>query len=357
MSDRDRHMGDDTNPEVNLEAVLERALDPGEVAEIMRLDQALAEVDLGRTPDLDPTEDPELFSLVAAARKVDASFEAVTTTRAFNSFHHRSRNAILHTLEAERPVPLRERIRVVVAAAAGIAAVAISVATLGGPALDSLRGDPAETGTPGAQVSVANLTHVQTQEQLDRLSAAVDGLRNRALSGQSLSSAQLHEFTENAARVADSIERQPDTVSPEAVRTYMERTQAAQEALSSGQFEPGAEDAAVAAQRAAEDGLVVASRYLGGEGGADGDPLPGSTATATASATLTETAEPTTTPTSTGTATATGTPTATPSGTATTTPSVTPTATPSATPTSTGTATGTATPRASSTPNTPPTIE
>ena len=50
MSDRDRHMGDDTNPEVNLEAVLERALDPGEVAEIMRLDQALAEVDLGRTP-------------------------------------------------------------------------------------------------------------------------------------------------------------------------------------------------------------------------------------------------------------------------------------------------------------------
>ena len=117
----------------------------------------------------------------------------------------------------------------------------------------------------------------------------------------------------------------------------MERTQAAQEALSNGQFEPGAEDAAVAAQRAAEDGLVVASRYLGGEGGADGDPLPGSTATVTP----TGTAEPTETPTSTGT------PTSTPTGTATTTPSVTPTANP----------TGTPTPRASSTPNTPPTIE
>lgn len=355
MSDHDRQSGNGTpeaHREVNLDAALERALDPGEVAEIMRLHQALAELDRGRMPDLDPTEDPELFSLVSAASQVDASFEAVTTTRAFNSFHHRSRNAILHTLEAERPVPLRERIRVVVAAAAGIAAVAISVATLGGPVLDSLRDD--DDGAPGAQVTVANLTHVQTQEQLDRLSAAVDGLRNRALSGQSLSSAQLHEFTENAARVADSIERQPDTVSPEAVRAYMERTQAAQEALTNGQPEPGAEDAVVAAQRAAEDGLVVASRYLGGEGGADGDPLPGSTAAATETP---DTTEPTTTaePTETGT----DTPTSTPTDTATPAGSATPTQTSTATPTdtATGTAPGTATPRPSATPNTPPTLQ
>lgn len=340
----DQHEREEIPEGMHLDAALERALDPVEVAEIMRLDAALAELDHGRLPDIDPTEDPELHSLVTAARMVDHSFEATTTTRAFNSFHHRSRSALLHTLEAERPIPFRERVRVFVAAAAGIAAVVLSVATLGGPVLDGFRGDPdgREGGTaPVAQITVANLTHVQTQEQLDRLGLAVDGLRNRALSGQSLSSAQLHEFTENAARVADSIERQPDTVSPDAVRSYMERAQAAQDALNSGQLEPGAEDAAVAAQRAAEDGLVVASRYLGGEGGADGSPLPGSTATAEA----TETPEPTETPEAT--------PTATP--TSSETPSETPTS--SATPTSTGTASGTATPSPSVTPNTPPTIE
>ena len=334
---------------MHLDAALERALDPVEVAEIMRLDAALAELDHGRLPDIDPTEDPELHSLVTAARMVDHSFEATTTTRAFNSFHHRSRSALLHTLEAERPIPFRERVRVFVAAAAGIAAVVISVATLGGPVLDGFRGDGSTNGdgtAPGAQITVANLTHVQTQEQLDRLGLAVDGLRNRALSGQSLSSAQLHEFTENAARVADSIERQPDTVSPEAVRSYMERAQAAQDALNSGQLEPGAEDAAVAAQRAAEDGLVVASRYLGGEGGADGSPLPGSTAEAT------ETAEPTT---GAATASTTPTPTSTASS-ATATPSASPTS-PTSSATPTGTATGTPTPTPSSTPNTPPTIE
>lgn len=321
----------------SLDPALERALDPVEVAEIMRLDRALLDMDLGRESDLDPAEDPELVSLLRAARAVDRSFEATTETRAFNSFHHRSRNAILHTLEAERPVPLRERVRIVVAAAAGMAAVVLGVATLGGPAMDSLRGDGAEQA-PGATVSVANLTHLQTQQQLERLSLAVEGLRTRALSGQSLSSAQLHEFTENAARVAHSIERQPDTVSPEAVRTYMERTQAAQEALSSSLLEPGAEDAAVAAQRAAEDGLVVASRYLGGslqggEGGPDG-PLPGET----------ETPDPTDTPE----------PSATPDATPSTTPTTTPTATPTGTPPATPTAT--TTPRASST-STAPTPE
>ena len=173
-----------------LDAALERALDPAEVAEIRRLDDALTALELGHDVDIDPTEDPELFAMIAAARAVDRSFEATTTTRAFHSFQGRSRNAILHTLEAERPVPFRERLRVVVAAAAGIAAVVLSVVALGGPALDSLRGnDAGSTGAAGANVTVANLTHVQTQQQLDRLGLAVEGLRIRALSGQTLSSA------------------------------------------------------------------------------------------------------------------------------------------------------------------------
>lgn len=337
MSDREQRPGqggEHGRTEGDLDPALARALDPVEVAEIMRLDRALASLDRGEMPDLDPTEDPELHAMVRAARAVDRSFEATTTTRAFNSFHHRSRAALLHTLEAERPVPFRERLRIVVAAAAGIAAVAISVATLGGPLLDGLGGDGDEPA-PTPSIKVENLTHQQTQQQLDRLSLAVEGLSTRALSGQSLSSAQLHEFTENAARVADSIERQPDTVSPDAVRTYMERTQAAQEALNSGQLEPGAEDAAVAAQRAAEDGLVVASRYLGGEGGADGSPLPGSTETPEPTDTATPEATPTETPSTTPTSTPSVTPTSTPTGTTTPTPSATPSGTPRASSTST----------------------
>lgn len=328
LSNMGANLGPNLGADVNLDAALERALDPVEVAEIMRLDRALALMDLDRDPDIDRDEDPELFAMVTAARVVDRSFEATTTTRAFNSFHHRSRNALLHTLEAERPVPFRERLRVVVAAAAGLAAVAISVATLGGPVMDSLRSD--DSGAEGASVTVANLTGQETQSQLDRLSLAVDGLQNRTSSGQSLSSAQLHEFTENAARVADSIERQPDSMSPEAVRAFMERTQAAQEALTNGQAAPGAEDAVVAAQRAAEDGLVVASRYLGGEGGEDGTPLPGATETPEPGED-----DPTATPTGTATPTSTGTPSATPTGSAT--PSPTATSTSSATPTATGT--------------------
>src|SRR5690606_24499777 len=137
MTDRDRHPEDEMRQphpaDSHLDPALERALDPTEVAAIRRLDEPLAALEHGHPLDLDPSEDPELFALLAAARAVDHSFEATTHTRAFHSFLGRSRNAILHTLEAERPVPFRERLRVVVAAAAGIAAVVISVATLGGP--------------------------------------------------------------------------------------------------------------------------------------------------------------------------------------------------------------------------------
>src|SRR3546814_9885556 len=103
---RERHDGMDEARDRSdaFDAALERALDPVEVAEIRRLDEALAELHHGRTPDIDPTEDPELYALVTAARVVDRSFEATTTTRAFHSFQGRSRNAILHTLEAERQI-------------------------------------------------------------------------------------------------------------------------------------------------------------------------------------------------------------------------------------------------------------
>jgi hypothetical protein len=310
--------------EPGLDRALERALDPAEVTEIMRLDAALVALAAGRPADVDPAEDPELAALIAAADSVDATFAATTETRSFHSFHARSRAALLHQLEAERPISIWERLRVPVAAAAGLTALAIGIGTLGGPVMDSVRGGD---NAPTASVSVPNLTPLSTQDQLDRLAQAVEGIRERTLSGQTLSSAQLHSFTENAAQVANAIERQPDAVSPEAVRAYIERAQAAREALSTSQLEPGAEGAAAAAQRAAEDGIVVATRYLG-EGVTQGSDTPAQEPSETATPTATPTpadaadededdaededtaaeATPTSTPTSTPTATPTATP-------------------------------------------------
>ncbi len=296
-----------------LDPALARALDPVEVTEIMRLDEALDAFDAGHDVEFDAMEDPELTALFATARSIDNAFGATTETRSFNSFHQRSRAALLHQLEAERPVPMRERVRVVVAAAAGLAAVALSITAFGAPALENLR----DGSGSGASVTVANLTPITTQEQLSRLGRAVDGIQSSALSGQSLSSTQLRNFTENAAQVANVIEREPDSVDADAVRAYIERTQAAREALSTSQAEPGAEGAVAAAQRAAEDGIVVASRYLG-EGVTQGSDTPTPTSTATTTPTATPTATPTTTPE------ASSTPTPTPTGTATPTPEATP---------------------------------
>lgn len=298
--------------------------DPFEIAQIMRLDQALVLHARGMQSDLDPREDPELTDLLATAAAVDDVYAAATTTHSFQSFHNRSRAAILHALEAEQPVPFRERVRVVVAAAAGLAALVIGVASFGGPALDGLRGSGEE---PGVMVAVPNLTHKSSEEQLDRLSAAVQGIRESASDGRPLSSAQLREFTESATSLANVIESQPDTVTPEDAREYLQGAQAMLAALSeSAGPAPGAEDAAAAAAHAAEDGIVVATRLVGGEDG-----------TLQGSDTPTPTPSPTATPTSTPTPTAT--PTETPTGTPT--PTDTPTSSPTPTPTPIGSATPT----------------
>jgi hypothetical protein len=286
-------------------AALEPVMAPDELAEIVRLGTALDLAHLGLDAGVDPHEDPELAALVSTALAIDSTFHAVTETRSFASFHNRSRAAILHSLEAERPVPIWERFRLATAAAAAVAAVTIAVTTFGAPLMDSLRSDE---GGSGATVTVANLTHRSSQEQLDRLNQSVQGIHAAAASGQPISSAQLHQFTENTARMAETIFREPDSVSPDAVRTFAETNQQAQAVLNSAATEPGAEDAAVAAQRAAEDGIVVSARYLGGDTGTSS-----SAATPEPTATATPTATPTTTPTAT--ATPTTTPTSTPAGT------------------------------------------
>ena len=268
-----------------------------------RLDQALDRMSRGEAVDLDPREDPALTSMLSTATSMRRAFEDRADTQSFHSFHQRSRAAILHTLESEQPVPLRERFRVIVAAAAGLAAIAISVTAVGAPLLD-------RNTDEGATVTVSNLTVLSSEEQLRAVSSSVQVIQSRAQTGGSVSTQILHEFTENAARLSTSIETEPESVSPEMVRAFAEQAKAVQSALGTAQPEPGAEGAALAAQRAAEDGQVVATRYLDGVAPTA---TPEPTETATPEPTATQT--PTATPTSTATGTATATPTATPSGT------------------------------------------
>lgn len=271
------------------------AADPtaADLAEILRLDEALTRVERQRVSGLDRREDPELSSMVDAASAFRSTFEHATETQSFQSFHQRSRAAVLHALEAERPVPVRERVRVVVAAAAGLAAVFISVATLGGPLLDG------DDGRGGAQVSTTNLTSRSSEAQLQAVSESVRLIQDQAENGRTVSGSTLHAFTERVAAMADAIEREPQNVSPETVMAFAQQAEDVQDALSSVKPEPGAEDAAVAAQRAAEDGQVVASRYLGG-GLIPGEVTPEpETPTPTAAPTETGTPDPTETPTAT----------------------------------------------------------
>lgn len=315
MTDEPRRMADGTGggptggdtSDVPFDAVT-----PIEFGEIVRLDHALARMERGETDGLDPRDDAELTALVHTSATLRRSFQESAETQSFQSFHHRSRAAILHTLEAEQPVPFRERLRVIVAAAAGLAAIAISVTAVGAPLLD--RG-----ADEGAVVTLPNLTVRSSEDQLRAVSSSVQVIQSRAQGGGSVSTQMLHAFTENAARLADAIEREPETVSPDMVRAFAEQAEAVQSALDTAEPEPGAEGAALAAQRAAEDGQVVATRYLGAT-------EPTATPTATPEATATATPEATVTATGTPTATPTASPTATETPAATPTPSVTPTA-------------------------------
>lgn len=99
-----------------------------EAVEAHRLAEVLARVEAGHAPDVDPTEDPALASLLSIATRARAEMGTLSDERAFHSFHARSRAAILHSLE--RPaqvVPFRRRASIAAPFAAVAAAAAIVI--------------------------------------------------------------------------------------------------------------------------------------------------------------------------------------------------------------------------------------
>lgn len=278
----------------------------------LRLADALDRAEAGLAVDIDPTEDPALAGLIAVAHDMRGPIAQATDTQSFRSFHHRSRAAIIHALEQDRGpvvVPLRTRTsRIWFSLAGAAAAAAIGIIAIGGSG---------DGSTPGG----ANFTVASTSDELDRIAVALADIQQRSERGESVPAPLLRDVIEGSARMSNLIEQRPDVISRQAVTAYAQAVQNGAQVLDSATAGPGAEGALAAAQRAAKDGAVVATRYLATQ------------PTATATPTETPTATPTATPTSTATATPSSTATAT--QTATGTPSVTPTSTPTAKPTAT----------------------
>lgn len=293
----------------------EQPADAAALADALRFADALELAKAGLHVDIDPREDPALAGMLGMVSALRGPIAEATDGQSFRSFHHRSRAAILHSLEAER-VPanvstFRVRAsRLWYGLAGTAAAAAIGLLALGNPS--------AGTGTPGGE----NLTVASTTDELDRMAVALATIQQRSERGESVPAPLLREVVETSARMSNLIEQRPDVISRQAVTTYATAVAAGAQVLETATAGPGAEGALAAAQRAAKDGAVVATRFLATQ----------PTATPTGTATATPTGTPTATPTGTPTATPTGTPTATPTGTPTATPTGTPTATPTGTP-------------------------
>jgi hypothetical protein len=259
-------------------------LSPADIAEVMRFDEALHRIETGEAVDLDPREDPALVGLLSAAGGMRSAMEDVTETHAFRSFQHRSRAALIHQLEVDaRPdtIVTWRRGRLFTGLAAAAASIALFGFTLGG-------GNLTIDGIRGTDPVAPNLTVTSTQSEMQRLAQALDDIQQRTQLGQPVPAPLLHSVVENAAALASAIETNPARFDRTSVAAFAETAQASQSVLSGVTPESGAEGALTAAQRAARDGVVVATRYLDGTDAT-------ATPTATATGETTPTAAPTAT--------------------------------------------------------------
>ena len=232
----------------------------------LRLAEALDRVEAGRPSGLDAVEDPELTGLVRAATLLRGELRGAGDGHAYHSFRARSRAAVLHALESApesastvetapaRILPFYRRSAIVRPFAAVAAAAAIVVAAIGGAGWATRGGDAINVAT--------NLTPRSTAEELDRLTSTLTDIQTRTQAGQSVPALLLRALSEGTARFANLIEQTPDQVSETAVRTYIQAAQAGSTALNSATVDQDAQGALAAAQRAARDGVVVATRYL-----------------------------------------------------------------------------------------------
>ena len=286
--------------------------------EAMRLADVLDALDAGAPAPMSAVEDPELASLVQTATLFRDSMAATTETASYQSYRARSRAYILHTMEEQQRaaqqsqrsaglVPfVRRRWAVLapVAAAAAVASFTFFSSNAGAP-----------TGEGSGPAIASNLTVASTDAELDRIRQAIELLSARAERGEPVDATLLRTITETSAAVANRIDVSPRLVSRDHVATYQKTLTAGTAVLTAVQPAAGSEDALAAAQRATQDGVVAAARYLGAEATATASTAtPSSTATATPRPTQTGTVAPTATvpPTATAAPTSTAGPTASP---------------------------------------------
>jgi len=279
-----------------------------EEQEAQRLEAALAALDAGRDPSVDPREDPELAGLVQTAAVLQHLFSDATDEPAFRSFRERSRLAVLHRSEslsvpralASRSATSGRAVRVgglsrdshpgirlmgltpharrwlrgrvlpaLAPIAAAAAAAAVTFIALGGPA-----GAPphvpqvasvvslSQVGEPAREAPAENLTPRSVDEQLARLQVTLQQIASTAQRGEPVRTDLLRRVTEDAASVKQQIDRAPERVSPQVVASLQQAASQGREILSGAKPEPGGEGALSAAQLSAEQAEVSAARYL-----------------------------------------------------------------------------------------------
>ena len=194
------------------------------------------------------------------------------------------------------PVPFYRRWSLVLApVAAAAAAAAITVAVLGGsssaptsaptvaPEPEQLAAVAPEPAAPAVTPSraaaaledeldelaaavpaaaVPNLTSRSVVEELDRITMALETINERAGGGELVDTALLRTVTEHTSKLAAQIESDPDSITEQAVITYIKAAATGRTVLAQAVVSPGNEAALFAAQQAAQDGVDVASTYF-----------------------------------------------------------------------------------------------
>lgn len=258
--------------------------------EAARLADALGALERGRTPDVDPREDPELHTLVGIAATLRDGAAAATATPEFESYRARSRAFVLHTLEQERRVrviPLaRRRWFALPVAAAAAAAAALALAVLSLPARGGGRVTAPEQASQSASVPAENLTARAADADLAHLHSALNVITEQSSRGTPISADALRQVREGSATFAQRIAAQPGSVDKDVVVSYLQAAHAARGVLQGASVADGNAQAIEATRAAVDDGLIAAARYLQqSQGTATATPTVTATPTGTSSGT------------------------------------------------------------------------
>jgi hypothetical protein len=244
-----------------------------------RLAELLDALDDGRSPDVDPREDPELASLLQTASRLR---EADGRVEAQPAYVRRSRGLLQHRLAHRARRTIWRRAWTVSASAAAAALLVMAVVALnrGGSegdvqvvaavAADTGAGQPeavssAEAVPEAVEAAAAstNATTVSVADELSRLREAVSGIEASISRGEPVEPRLLEEAAAGTASVATRIKNEPESLSGQTVLIYVQAANAAREALRSVTVAEGGEAALAAAQSAADDGVVTAARFFG----------------------------------------------------------------------------------------------